>query len=243
MDFFDKNLHNSFNPIDKNIHPKSFFPDYKSSILRSPKKHLVSIDTIISDLYGNVLDKNDLGLLDNDLTKNFNKHNEPMGERIIVYGKLLDENSKPIPNSLIEIWQANSSGKYRHSGDTYNAPLDPNFGGWGRCLTDENGNYYFKTIKPGAYPWPNGGNNWRPAHIHFSIFGLSFLQRLVTQMYFEGDPLIAKCPIAQSINNTKALDSLISKLDINKSIHMDYIAYQFNIILRGDKSIPFEKSK
>ena len=243
MDFFDKNLHNSFNPIDKNIHPKSFFPDYKSSILRSPKKNLVSIDTIISDLYGNVLDKNDLGLLDNDLTKNFNKHNEPIGERIVVYGKLLDENSKPIPNSLIEIWQANSGGKYRHSGDTYKAPLDPNFGGWGRCLTDENGNYYFKTIKPGAYPWPNGGNNWRPAHIHFSIFGLSFLQRLVTQMYFEGDPLIAKCPIAQSINNKKALESLISKLDINKSIHMDYIAYQFNITLRGDKSIPFEKSK
>ena len=243
MDFFDKNLHNSFNPIDKNIHPKSFFPDYKSSILRSPKKNLVSIDTIISDLYGNVLDKNNLGLLDNDLTRNFNKHNEPIGERIVVYGKLLDENSKPIPNSLIEIWQANSGGKYRHSGDTYKAPLDPNFGGWGRCLTDENGNYYFKTIKPGAYPWPNGGNNWRPAHIHFSIFGLSFLQRLVTQMYFEGDPLIAKCPIAQSINNTKALDSLISKLDINKSIHMDYIAYKFNIILRGEKSIPFEKSK
>ena len=243
MDFLDKSLHNSFYPIDKNIHPKSFFPDYKSSILRSPKKHFVSIDTIISDLYGNVLDKKDLGLLDNDLTKNFNKHNEPIGERILVYGKLLDENSKPIPNSLIEIWQANSGGKYRHSGDTYNAPLDPNFGGWGRCLTDETGSYYFKTIKPGAYPWPNGGNNWRPAHIHFSIFGLSFLQRLVTQMYFEGDPLIAKCPIAQSINNTKALDSLISKLDINKSIHMDYIAYQFNIILRGDKSIPFEKSK
>ena len=243
MDFFDKNLHNSFYPIDKNIHPKSFFPDYKSSILRSPKNHLVSIDTIISDLYGNVLDKNDLGLLDNDLTKNFNKHNEPIGERILVYGKLLDENSKPIPNSLIEIWQANSGGKYRHSGDTYKAPLDPNFGGWGRCLTDENGNYYFKTIKPGAYPWPNGGNNWRPAHIHFSIFGLSFLQRLVTQMYFEGDPLIAKCPIAQSINDKKALESLISKLDINKSIHMDYIAYQFNITLRGDKSIPFEKSK
>ena len=243
MDFFDKNLHNSFYPIDKNIHPKSFFPDYKSSILRSPKKESVSIDTIISDLYGNVLDKNDLGLLDNDLTKNFNKHNEPIGERIVVYGKLLDENSKPIPNSLIEIWQANSGGKYRHSGDTYNAPLDPNFGGWGRCLTDENGNYYFKTIKPGAYPWPNGGNNWRPAHIHFSIFGLSFLQRLVTQMYFEGDPLIEKCPIAQSINDKKALESLISKLDINKSIHMDYIAYQFNITLRGDKSIPFEKSK
>ncbi len=243
MDFFDKNLHNSFYPIDKNIHPKSFFPDYKSSILRSPKKHLVSIDTIISDLYGNVLDNKDLGLLDNDLTKNFNKHNEPIGERILVYGKLLDENSKPIPNSLIEIWQANSGGKYRHSGDTYKAPLDPNFGGWGRCLTDENGNYYFKTIKPGAYPWPNGGNNWRPAHIHFSIFGLSFLQRLVTQMYFEGDPLIAKCPIAQSINDKKALESLISKLDINKSIHMDYIAYQFNITLRGDKSIPFEKSK
>ena len=243
MDFFDKNLHNSFYPNDKNIHPKSFFPDYKSSILRSPKKNLVSIDTIISDLYGNVLDKKDLGLLDNDLTKNFNKHNEPIGERILVYGKLLDENSKPIPNSLIEIWQANSGGKYRHSGDTYKAPLDPNFGGWGRCLTDENGNYYFKTIKPGAYPWPNGGNNWRPAHIHFSIFGLSFLQRLVTQMYFEGDPLIEKCPIAQSINDKKALESLISKLDINKSIHMDYIAYQFNITLRGDKSIPFEKSK
>ena len=243
MDLIDKNFYNSLCPIDKNIHPKSFSPDYKSSILRSPKKDLVSINTIISDLSGNVLDKNDLGLLDNDLTRNYNRHNEPIGERIIVYGKLLDENSKPIPSSLIEIWQANSSGKYRHSGDTYKAPLDPNFGGWGRCLTDENGNYFFKTIKPGAYPWPNGGNNWRPSHIHFSIFGLSFLQRLVTQMYFEGDPLIAKCPIAQSINNKKALESLISKLDINKSVHMDYIAYKFNIILRGDKSIPFEKSE
>lgn len=240
MDKKNRDLNYSIYPSDKNIHPKSFTPDYRSSIFRSPKKTPVSIENITSDLSGHIFEKNDLGSLDNDLTKNYCKNSEPIGERIIIFGKVLDENSKPIPNCLIEIWQANSSGRYRHNGDNYNAPLDPNFGGWGRCLTDDNGNYFFKTIKPGAYPWPNGGNNWRPAHIHFSVFGLSFLQRLITQMYFEGDPLISICPIAQSINNKNALESLISKLDLSKSVHMDYRAYKFDIILRGEKSIPFE---
>ena len=184
MDKKNRDLNYSIYPSDKNIHPKSFTPDYRSSIFRSPKKTPVSIENIISDLSGHIFEKNDLGSLDNDLTKNYCKNSEPIGERIIIFGKVLDENSKPIPNCLIEIWQANSSGRYRHNGDNYNAPLDPSFGGWGRCLTDDNGNYFFKTIKPGAYPWPNGGNNWRPAHIHFSVFGLSFLQRLITQMYF-----------------------------------------------------------
>ena len=180
VDKKNRDLNYSIYPSDKNIHPKSFTPDYRSSIFRSPKKTPVSIENIISDLSGHIFEKNDLGSLDNDLTKNYCKNSEPIGERIIIFGKVLDENSKPIPNSLIEIWQANSSGRYRHNGDNYNAPLDPSFGGWGRCLTDDNGNYFFKTIKPGAYPWPNGGNNWRPAHIHFSVFGLSFLQRLIT---------------------------------------------------------------
>ncbi len=236
----DKEYFKPFYPSDKKRHPKSFTPDYKSTILRSPINDLVPVDKFISNLSGRVFKKNEIGKLDNDLTKNYTKKAEPIGERIIVHGRLVDENAKPIPNSLIEIWQANSSGKYRHNNDNYRAPLDPNFGGWGRCITDDNGNYLFKTIKPGAYPWSNGGNNWRPAHIHFSIFGSSFIQRLITQMYFEGDPLIKICPIAQSINNKAALDSLISKFDIKKTVHMDYRAYKFDIVLRGEKSIPFE---
>ena len=139
---------------------------------------------------------NDLGPLDNDLIRNYAKDGDPIGERIVVHGHVLDENrTRPVPNTLVEFWQANAAGRYRHKKDTYLAPIDPNFGGCGRTLTDENGYYYFRTVKPGPYPWRNYVNNWRPAHIHFSIFGSGFAQRLITQMYFEGDPLIPMCPI------------------------------------------------
>lgn len=237
----DKNTNklDKFYPVDKNVHPKSLSPDYKSTILRSPKNDLLSIDTVTSDLSGQIVE-DDLGSHDNDLTKNYCKKNEPLGERIIVYGRLLDENERPISNSLIEIWQANSSGRYRHHKDNYKAPLDPNFGGWGRCLTDEYGNYFFKTIKPGAYPWPNGGNNWRPAHIHFSIYGRSFVDRLVTQMYFEGDPLFKYDPIFNSVPDKKAQDRLIAKFSIEETIPEFAHAYIFNIILRGRNATPME---
>jgi protocatechuate 3,4-dioxygenase beta subunit len=153
---------------------------------------------------------------------------------------LLNENASPIPNALIEIWQANAGGRYRHKNDSYLAPLDPNFSGCGRCLTDDQGRYSFTTIKPGPYPWPNGGNDWRPAHIHFSIFGSSFAQRLITQMYFEGDPHIAICPIVQSINDPKAISQLTARLDMANTTPMDLRAYRFDIVLRGTGSTCFE---
>jgi protocatechuate 3,4-dioxygenase beta subunit len=145
-----------------------------------------------------------------------------------------------VPNTLVEFWQANAGGRYRHKKDTYLAPIDPNFGGCGRALTDADGTYHFRTVKPGAYPWRNWVNNWRPAHIHFSVFGTGFAQRLITQMYFEGDPLIPHCPILASIPDRDALDQLIAPLDLNASIPLDSLAYKFDIVLRGRRSTLFE---
>ena len=163
-----------------------------------------------------------------------------MGERIIVHGRVLDENARPVPHTLVEVWQANAGGRYRHKKDSYLAPIDPNFGGCGRCLTDADGYYFFRTIKPGAYPWRNHVNNWRPAHIHLSVFGASFSQRLITQLYFEGDPLIPLCPIVQTIPDPAAIDQLVARLDMNASVPLDSIAYRFDIVLRGRRSTLFE---
>ena len=182
-----------------------------------------------------------LGALDNNLILNWRKGAAPaVGERILVHGRLLDEMSRPIPNALIEIWQANAGGRYRHKKDTYFAPLDPNFGGCGRTITDENGYYEFLTVRPGAYPWPNRANDWRPMHIHFSIFGHSFGQRLISQMYFEGDPLINHCPIAATIKDRSQLDRLVAPLDFSKSRPLDFLAYKFDIVLRGRRQTMFE---
>ena len=163
-----------------------------------------------------------------------------MGERIIVHGRVLDENGRPVPQTLVEIWQANAGGRYRHKKDSYLAPVDPNFGGCGRVLTDDQGHYAFRTIKPGAYPWRNWVNNWRPAHIHLSVFGTAFAQRLITQMYFEGDPLIAHCPIVQAIPDPRAIEALIAPLDLNQAVPLDCLAYRFDIVLRGRRSTFFE---
>ena len=157
-----------------------------------------------------------------------------------MHGRVLDEDGRGVPGTLVEFWQANAGGRYRHKKDTYLAPIDPNFGGCGRTLTDETGFYFFRTVKPGAYPWRNWVNNWRPAHIHFSIFGTGFVQRLITQMYFEGDPLIPHCPILASIPDPAALDQLIAPLDLNASIPLDSLAYKFDIVLRGRRSTLFE---
>ncbi len=173
---------------DRNWHPKALTPDYKTSVPRSPSQALVSIPQSLSETSGPDFSHLRLGRHDNDLLLNFDHGGLPQGERIIMFGRVFDQYGKPVPHTLVEMWQANAGGRYRHKNDRYLAPLDPNFGGVGRTLTDSEGHYYFRTIKPGPYPWRNGPNDWRPAHIHVSVSGPAIAARLVTQMYFEGDP-------------------------------------------------------
>jgi protocatechuate 3,4-dioxygenase, beta subunit len=225
---------------DRSIQPPAHAPGYKTSLTRSPRQALLSPQNSLSEITGPVFGHNDLGPLDNDLIRNYAKTGDPIGERIIVHGRVLDESGRPIPSALVEFWQANAGGRYRHKKDTYLAPVDPNFGGCGRALTDADGRYFFRTVKPGPYPWRNYVNSWRPAHIHFSIFGSGFVQRLITQMYFEGDPLIKICPIVNAIPNPDAIDRLIAPLDLNASVPLDTLAYRFDIVLRGRRSTMFE---
>ena len=223
--------------------PEANYPDYRSTVLRHQQHKLVVLPQSIADMTGPVFGHMDLGDKDHDLIINYaSTGKSAIGERIVVCGKVLDESGKPVPNALIEVWQANAGGRYRHKNDSYLAPLDPNFGGCGRCLTDSDGNYSFRTIKPGPYPWPNGGNDWRPAHIHFSIFGQAFTQRLITQMYFEGDPHVGICPIVQSIGDGRAIEQLVARLDMAHSVPMDLRAYRFDIVLRGPDATMFEKN-
>jgi protocatechuate 3,4-dioxygenase beta subunit len=228
-------------PRDRSAHPPAYTPDYKTTIARSPRWSLISMPSTPTEETGPVFGQNLIGEWDNNLIMNFTKGKAPaVGERIRIHGRVLDESGRPVPNTLVEIWQANAGGRYRHVKDTYFAPLDPNFGGCGRTLTDENGCYEFMTIRPGAYPWPNRGNDWRPMHIHYSIFGHSFGQRLISQMYFEGDPLIDHCPIAATIQDRGQLESLVAPLDFAQSKPLDYLAYKFDIILRGRRQTMFE---
>jgi len=221
-------------------HPPALTPAYKTSVLRSPQKSLISLQNSLSEITGPVFSHDELGPLDNDLIMNYAKEGLPVGERIIVHGYVWDENARPVRNALVEVWQANAGGRYRHKKDTYIAPIDPNFGGCGRMLTDEDGHYVYRTIKPGPYPWRNYVNDWRPAHIHYSISGTGFAQRLITQMYFEGDPLIATCPILRSIPNESAVRQLIAPLDRNAGVQLDSLAYRFDIVLRGSRATWFE---
>lgn len=226
---------------DRTWHPPALTPDYKTSVARSPRLALISLQNSVSEITGPVFGHGDIDPLDRDLIHNYARPGEAaIGQRIILHGRVLDENARPVPNALVEIWQANAGGRYRHRKDTYLAPIDPNFGGCGRTLTDENGHYSFRTIKPGAYPWRNWVNNWRPAHIHVSVFGSAFAQRLITQCYFEGDPLIRQCPIVQTIPDPRAIEQLIAALDLNATIPLDTIAYKFDIVLRGRRSTLFE---
>lgn len=225
---------------DRTLHPPAHHPDYKTSVARSPRYSMISLENTVSEITGPVFGQSDIDPVDNDLIKNYAQTGDPVGERIIVHGRVLDENAHPVPNTLVEIWQANAGGRYRHKKDTYLAPIDPNFGGCGRTLTDEAGYYFFRTVKPGAYPWRNWVNNWRPAHIHLSIFGSGFAQRLITQLYFEGDPLISKCPIVQTIPDPDAIEQLVARLDMNASVPLDALAYKFDIVLRGRRSTLFE---
>ena len=226
---------------DRAWHSPALTPGYKTSVLRAPQRALLSLDGTISETTGPVFGHSMIGELDNDLILNYAQPGESaIGERIIVHGRVLDERARPVAGALVEFWQANAGGRYRHKKETYLAAIDPNFGGCGRAITDEDGHYHFRTVRPGAYPWPNGINDWRPAHIHFSIFGHGFAQRLITQMYFEGDPMIWKCPIVGTIPDKAAIEQLIAPLDWGNTIPMDSRAYKFDIVLRGRRSTMFE---
>ena len=232
---------------DRNWHPPAYTPGYKTAVLRSPKCALLSLEQGPGEKTGPRFRADMLHELDNDLISNYaaaiGSSDLAIGERIIVHGRVLDENARPVPNTLIELWQANAGGRYRHKKDGYLAPLDPNFGGCGRCMTDENGYYFFRTIKPGAYPWPNNGSDWRPAHIHFSIFGEAFAQRLISQLYFEGDPLIPLCPIVHTIKDERAVQQLVAKLDMGEMRPFDCLVYRFDIVLRGRQQTFFENKR
>ena len=223
---------------EKDGQPAYHSPGYRSTILRSPRQPLIIQPHTLSEITGPVYGHERIGPMDADLTRQH--QGEPLGERIIVTGRVLDEDGRPQPHTLVEVWQANSAGRYLHVRDDHPAPLDPNFTGAGRTLTDDNGAYRFVTIKPGAYPWRNHHNAWRPAHIHFSLFGPSFVTRLVTQMYFPGDPLHALDPMYTSVPDPKAAARMISAFDIETTEPEWALGYRFDIVLRGREATPME---
>ena len=232
---------------DRSWHPPAYTPGYKTSVFRSPRAALLSLEQGAGERSGPVFSRSMLHDLDNDLISNYaaaiGSSEQAIGQRIIVQGRVLDEAGRPIPNTLIEVWQANAGGRYRHKKDGYLAPLDPNFGGCGRCMTDAEGRYFFRTIKPGPYPWPNHVSDWRPAHIHFSIFGEAFTQRLISQLYFEGDALIPLCPIVRTIGDERAIQQLVAKLDMGEMRPFDCLVYRFDIVLRGRQQTFFENKR
>jgi protocatechuate 3,4-dioxygenase, beta subunit len=217
--------------------PALDFPAYKSTALRHPKEPLVYLPDQVTEMSGPQLGHLRPGTVENDLTTA-----GPVGERIIVSGRLLDVDGRPIRDSLVEIWQCNAAGRYRHRWDNWPAPLDPNFGGAGRTVTDADGRYEFLTIKPGPYPWGNHPNAWRPAHIHFSLLGRSFEQRLVTQMYFPGDPLFEFDPIFNSVRDPKARERMVSSFSMDGSQENWALAYDFDIVLGGRAATPIEEA-
>ena len=219
--------------------PDYDYPPYASTAKRHPTQPLVIAPQTLSELTGPIFGHDDVKLTDHDLTRQHK--GEPIGERIIVSGRVLDENGKPVPHTLVEIWQANSAGRYPHRADQHDAPLDPNFSGAGRALTDGEGRYRFVTIRPGEYPWRNHYNAWRPAHIHFSLFGPAFMTRLVTQMYFPGDPLLEYDPMYCCIPDEKARKRLISLFDWETTLPENALGYRFDIVLRGRDATPMEK--
>jgi protocatechuate 3,4-dioxygenase, beta subunit len=222
-------------------HPPLLSPGYASTVLRAPKDPLIHVPQTLTEITGPLLGEGRLGELDHDPTRQHG--DEPLGERIIVHGRVLDGDGRPIRNTLVEVWQANAAGRYQHEGDQHPAPLDPNFIGMGRCLTDDDGGYEFTTIKPGPYPWRNHHNAWRPAHIHFSLFGTDFTQRLVTQMYFPGDPLFALDPIYQSIVDPQARERLVATYDHDLTDAEWCTGYRWDIVLTGSAATPLEEEE
>lgn len=226
-------------PRDWSSQPAYVHPPYKSTVLRGPTKPLIPIRQTLSELTGPVYGHDSVGTLDADLTKNGRRNGEPLGERIVVTGRVLDGRGRPVPDTLLEIWQANAAGRYIHKVDQHDAPIDPNFFGGGRSVTDAEGRYRFYTVKPGAYPWGNHHNAWRPNHIHISLFGPSFLSRLVTQMYFPGDPLLDLDPIYLSAP-AGARERLVAKFSLDVTEPGFALGYVFDIVLRGASETPFE---
>jgi protocatechuate 3,4-dioxygenase beta subunit len=222
---------------EPDTHPPLNSPDYRSTSLRAPTAPLLLLPQNLTEVTGPLFGAERLGELEDDLTRQHDA--EPIGQRIIVHGRVFDGNGRAVPGTLIEIWQANAGGRYRHTRDNWPAPLDPNFSGCGRAVTDEQGRYRFTTIKPGAYPWKNHSNAWRPAHIHFSLFGRAFTQRLVTQMYFPGDPLFFQDPIFNSVRDEAARRRLIAAYDHDATQPESALGFTWDIVLRGVDDTPF----
>jgi protocatechuate 3,4-dioxygenase beta subunit len=236
----DDSVARVFTPRTLAVDPPLLYPDYVGSILRAPTRTFGLIPRGMTELTGPVFGSSRVRPGDADMTRQHDA--EPQGERIIVLGRVTDSDGRPVPQTLIEAWQANAAGRYAHEVDDHPAPLDPNFTGLGRCLTADDGSFRFVSVKPGAYPWRNHPNAWRPAHIHFSLFGQRFEQRLVTQMYFPGDPLIPFDPILNSVPDPAGRERLISRLDLASTMPGWALAYRFDIVLRGRAATPFEAS-
>lgn len=227
---------NRFDPLPSGVNPENLYPAYKSTRLRAPAQRPVRVSVVDPLCHGIRFDRRALKADDADLTAH--GKGQPLGEKIIVSGRVLDEDSTPVRDSLIELWQANAAGRYRHPKDTHPAPLDPNFPGWGKTMTDDTGRYRFVSIKPGPYPWGNHDKAWRPAHIHFSLFGNLYAQRLVTQMYFPGDPLFAHDPIFQSVSDPDARERMVCRFSLELTEGGEALGYEFDIVLRGRNATP-----
>jgi protocatechuate 3,4-dioxygenase beta subunit len=224
---------------DDDSHPPLDSPGYRSTELRHPTQPLILLPQTLTELTGPLLGAGRVGELDHDLTR---QHaGEPQGQRIIVHGRVIEDDGRPVPDTLIEVWQANAGGRYAHVRDQWPSPLDPNFTGLGRTLSDAEGRFRFVTIRPGAYPWGNHENAWRPAHIHFSLFGRAFAQRLVTQMYFPDDPLFFQDPIFNSVRDPRARKRLIAEFDYERTEASWALAFRWDIVLRGRDATPLEE--
>jgi len=224
---------------DPGARPPYLFPDYLATLLRAPRRPLTLLPHTLTEVTGPLLGEGRVGELDHDLTRQH--QGEPHGQRIVVTGRVLDGDGRPVPHTLVEVWQANAAGRYAHEVDRHPAPLDPNFSGVGRCLTDADGGYRFVTVKPGAYPWRNHDNAWRPAHIHFSLFGRAFTQRLVTQMYFPGDPLFEQDPIFNAVPDSAARQRMVARFALDATVPEWALGYRFDIVLRGRDATPTEQ--
>jgi protocatechuate 3,4-dioxygenase beta subunit len=218
--------------------PPLAWPDYRSTAHRAPDRPLVILPHTLTEVTGPAFGTDRVTTADADLTRQH--RGAPLGERIIVHGRVLDGDGRPVPETLVEVWQANAAGRYAHRVDRHDTPLDENFTGAGRCLTGRDGRYRFTTIRPGAYPWRNHHNAWRPAHIHFSVFGQAFVQRLITQMYFPGDPLFGQDPIFNAIRDERARQALVSTFDLDETVPEWALAFRFDIVLRGRDAVVFE---
>jgi protocatechuate 3,4-dioxygenase, beta subunit len=229
-----------FAPVRGGVQPPYLHPDYGSTVKRAPKHPPIRLEQTLTEVTGPTFADHWSGADMTDLTRRH--HGEPLGERIIVAGRVLDEDRRPVAGTLVELWQCNAAGRYRHPVDQHDAPLDPNFDGVGQMVTNEHGEYRFLTIKPGAYPWRNTHNSWRPAHIHFGVFGPAFAARLITQMYFPGDPLLALDAIFNGTPDRAARDRLISTYEPDLSEAEWALGYRFDIVLRGREATPMEQA-